>query len=73
MIEARAARVQVRLNRKQVCEAVNISRARLTSIETGRMSPTLDEVIRLAWLYKLEPTDLFFLYPSFDGRPVHKL
>lgn len=55
----RARRRQLGLTQRQVADRLRVSRNRVTEIETGRFSPTLDLIGRLAAALNTQPAAFF--------------
>lgn len=56
-----AARVNAKLTLEQACEALGTTKATLISYEKGRTYPTIDLVLKMCELYKIQINQLNFL------------
>ena len=58
------------LSHQQVADALNIERSTYTKYETGKTTPNVKVLVKLAKIFNINPTDLLPDEPD-DKRPVH--
>ena len=72
------------LSQKQVANAIGLNRTTIGSWESGRTEPSLEKIVKLAQIYRVDPTEILpnenspapFKDPENDdskGKPIYSL